>query len=88
MDEVDFIDFTNEKYGIQSAMITQDRGRKFYDEAREYFAKKQWEDAIRCYDKVISSTNKQLHAEAHFNKGLSYLNAKRFPTGCHRFIKR
>lgn len=62
-------------------MLTQDRGLKFYNNARAYFERKQWDEAIENYDKVISSSNKKLHALAHYNKGLSLLNSKKIGEG-------
>jgi tetratricopeptide (TPR) repeat protein len=75
-DEVDFIDYVKEKYGITAAFATQDRIQKFIIDAKTAFDKKEYLKAKDIFDKAVKEATGNMKAELLYYKGICLLNLR------------
>jgi tetratricopeptide (TPR) repeat protein len=81
MDEVDFVDFVKEQYALGPTMTTQDQERKYFGRGDSYFKSGNYISAIEWFDKVIGIERGKMKANAHYAKGICFLNLKRMQEG-------
>ncbi len=81
MDEVDFVDFAKKEFDMHPTGTTQDRESKYYQQAHEFIKVKDFANAIKYYDKVLSVKKGSMEAIAHYEKGISLLNLKKLQDG-------
>lgn len=77
MDEVDFVDFTKEKYDLGPTMTTQDPEQKYFSKGDEFFKNNDFTTAIIWFDKILKVERGKMKARAHYAIGICLLNLKR-----------
>ncbi len=77
MDEESFAKFTKRNFGVIAGMNTQMKSKSLdlFFEGDQHFQKQNYQKAVFCYDKVLSSSddNNQRRGLAHYKKALALI---------------
>jgi hypothetical protein len=79
IDEVDFVDYAEDNFGIGPSMVTQSRGQKCLAAGDESFARKNFEAALAWYEKALRKLRGKERAVFCYRKAVTLANLKRYP---------
>lgn len=78
MDEVDFIDYAEDHFGISPSGHIQDRGRKCITAGDELFKQQDFKGAIFWYEKALRGCSGKERAIFCYRKAIAYANLHQF----------
>jgi hypothetical protein len=84
-DEVDFIDYVKEKFNLIAAFGTQDRIKKYLNDAKVAFDNKDFYKAKDTFDKALNEATGKKKAEILFYKGICLLNLRNMTSAMQTF---
>lgn len=87
LDEVDFLDFLKETYGIAASFSTQDRATKFLKDGEQEFNNNNFERSVLLFEKLIDELKGKEKAKGYYFKGIALHYQKDYGESLRTFQK-